>query len=152
MDEFVPKGEPGSCDAFLIIRPFMWRDLGLKGTQLLVFARIYGFCKGGGCFYESRAKTAEYLCVSERSVIRAIGDLSERDLIEEIDAPWHPDGFSTRSYRLGYRALMPEASFASDKKSPPDTQGHSATQKGDSLSSDGVKDWHLIKKADNKDF
>lgn len=152
MDDFEPEGATSPCDAFLITRPFMWRELGLKGTQLLVFARIYGFCKGGGCFYESRAKTAEYLCVSERSVIRAIGDLAERGLIEEIDAPWHPDGISTRSYRLGYRASMPKTSLAPDKKSPPDTDGQEATQRGDSTSSDGVKDWHLIKKTDNKDF
>lgn len=152
MDDFEPEGATGPCDAFLVIRPFMWRELGLKGTQLLVFARIYGFCKGGGCFYESRAKTADYLCVSERSVIRAIGDLAERGLIEEIDAPWHPDGISTRSYRLGYRAILPKSSFAHDKKSPPDINDQKAKQRGDSPSSDGVKNWHLIKKTDNKDF
>ena len=34
------SGERDDGDAFLIVRPFMWRELGLKGVQLLVFARV----------------------------------------------------------------------------------------------------------------
>ena len=44
------SGERDDGDAFLIVRPFMWRELGLKGVQLLVFARVYGFCAGGGIY------------------------------------------------------------------------------------------------------
>lgn len=56
---------PRDGDAFLVLHPFMWKELGLKGTTLLVFARIYGFCKDGGTFYESRRRTATYIGVSE---------------------------------------------------------------------------------------
>ena len=58
-------------DAFLILRLFMWKELGLRGTALLMFARIYGFCRDGGTLYKSRRRTASCLGVSERSVIRA---------------------------------------------------------------------------------
>lgn len=57
--------------AFLILCPLMWKELGLRGTALLMFARIYGFCRDGGALYKSRRRTASYLGVSERSVIRA---------------------------------------------------------------------------------
>lgn len=56
---------PRDGDAFLVLHPFMWKELGLKGTTLLVFARIYGFCKDGGTFYESRRRTATYIGVSD---------------------------------------------------------------------------------------
>ena len=51
-------GAPRGPDSFLVVHPFMWRALNLKGVELLVFARAYGFCKNGGTFYESRAGTA----------------------------------------------------------------------------------------------
>jgi len=86
------SGERDGGDAFLIVRRFMWRELGLKGVQLLVFARVYGFCAGGGSFYESRRSTAAYLGISERSVIRAVGELADGGLIVEEGPAWAPDG------------------------------------------------------------
>ena len=54
------------ADSFLVVHRFMWGRLGLSGTTLLVFARIYGFCSGGGEFYESKPNTAAFLGISER--------------------------------------------------------------------------------------
>ena len=34
-----------SDEAFIIVREFMTRGLGLTGLPLLVYARIYGFCE-----------------------------------------------------------------------------------------------------------
>lgn len=134
--------------AFLIVHPFMWRELGLKGVQLLVFARVYGFCKGGGSFYESRRNTAAYLGISERSVIRAIGELADDGLIAEDEFAWALDGCSTRTYRLGPAALP----LSDDKLAPPDTGRVNAATSSDNPSSDGVKSWHLISKKENKGF
>lgn len=135
-------------DAFLIVHPFMWRELGLKGTQLLVFARVYGFCKGGGEFYESRQRTAAYLGISERSVIRAMGELTDKGFIKETGANWLPDGFATRSYRIGDAV----ARLADDKMAPPDSCSGSRQSGGDSQSPDAVTSWHLISKEKNKGF
>lgn len=48
-------------ERFLKVYEFMISDLGLSGVQLLLFARIFGFSapEAEGCFYESRARTAE---------------------------------------------------------------------------------------------
>lgn len=135
-------------DAFLIIHPFMWRQLGLKGIQLLVFARVYGFCKGGGTFFESRHNTASYLGISERSVIRAIGELEEMGLLRETGGNWLPDGYATRSYVLGDAFARP----AHDKLSPPDKASSSLLSGDDEMSFEEVTDWHLISKEENKGF
>lgn len=70
-------------EGYLVVFPFMMRDLGLQGTELLVFARIYGFCRCGLEFFESRQKTADFLGTSKRSVINAVNSLVEKGLIEE---------------------------------------------------------------------
>lgn len=144
----VNGNESKSSDAFLIVHPFMWRQLGLKGTQLLVFARVYGFCKGGGTFFESRQRTARYLGISERSVIRAIGELVEKGLLVETGGNWLPDGFATRSYELAEAVLR----LTDDKLTPPDKTDAFLLSGDDGLSSEAVTGWHLISKEENKDF
>lgn len=136
-------------DAFLILHPFMWKELGLKGTTLLVFARIYGFCKDGGTFYESRKRTATYLGVSERSVIRAVSELEQRGLIAEAGSDWTRDGMTTRSYVLGHRAMR--TFCATDKLSSPDRLSASKHGGDDGMSSMGVPDWHLKSKEEYKE-
>lgn len=140
---------PRDGDAFLILHPFMWKELGLKGTVLLVFARIYGFCKDGGTFYESRKRTATYLSVSERSVIRAVSELEQRGLITETGGEWARDGMTTRSYVLGRRAMR--TSCASDKLSAPDRLSAFRQGRDDGMSPKGVPDWHLKSKEEYKE-
>ena len=60
---------------FVVAHRFMWRDYGLSGVTLLVYARIYGFCRDGGEFYESRAATADFLGTTPRTVTRAVDEL-----------------------------------------------------------------------------
>ena len=46
-------------ETFVLVRRWMWRDLNLAGVTLLVFARVWSFCrKGAGEFYESKPRTA----------------------------------------------------------------------------------------------
>lgn len=149
MHEKREPARPRDGDAFLILHPFMWRGLGLKGTSLLVFARIYGFCKDGGTFYESRKRTASYLGVSERSVIRAISELEQRGLIAEISGDWSRDGMTTRSYTIG--SLAKRTQCAPDKLSPPDKRPPDSHGGDDELSSEGVPDWHLKSKEEYKE-
>ena len=32
---------------FVVVHEFMWKDLGLAGVALLVYARVFGFCRHG---------------------------------------------------------------------------------------------------------
>lgn len=137
-------------DTFLILHPFMWRDLELRGNELLVFARVRGFCKNGGTFYESRARTADYLGISERSVIRSIGSLASKGLIIEMDRDRQPDPASTRRYTVPEHLLQDRASPAHDKPSPPDSTSSQQRGEGDELTPSGVTDWHLKRKSESK--
>ena len=68
---------------FVKVYRFMTEGMGLTGTSLLVYARIFGFCKDtGGSFWESRRGTAEFLGISERQVNRVIAGLESHGLIE----------------------------------------------------------------------
>lgn len=140
-----PDGEP-----FLILHPFMWQELGLRGTELLVFARVYGFCKSGGSYYESRRRTAAYLGLSERSVTRAMGSLVERGILVDLDPFASLDGVSTRSYALADDLAMRALSHANDNLSPPDSVSGIARETGEGLSDMGVPSWHLKSKCENK--
>ena len=78
-----PDESADQKEGYLVVFPFMMRELGLQGTELLVFARVYGFCRCGHEFFESRQKTADFLGASKRSVISAVNGLVEKGLIEE---------------------------------------------------------------------
>lgn len=78
----------------------MWKDLGLAGVPLLVYARIYGFCQRGGIFFESRKNTAEYLGVSERAVIKSLNKLVEEGLVIEVGKHVLRSGRKTKAFTL----------------------------------------------------
>lgn len=62
---------------------FMREELGLSGTELLLYALIHSFTKGkDGLCYSSRAKLADIVGVSERTVFRMINSLKEKGCIE----------------------------------------------------------------------
>lgn len=151
----MPQGSPNSKkprapDPFLVLYPFMWKDLGLKGVELLVFARVFGFCKRGGSFYESRARTAKYLGVSERSVTRAMGTLVEGNLIIDVDPLSSLDGVSTRTYLLSDWVIEVTRSCDPDNLSPPDNLTGDEEETGDEMSHEGVPGWHLKSKSESK--
>lgn len=127
------------ADSFLVVHRFMWERLGLSGTTLLVFARIYGFCSGGGEFYESKPNTAAFLGISERTVFRAVSELLECGLIEEKGARRARSG-ATKRYALTELALGP------DRLSPHGEESHDGT------SCQGVAACHPIRKSENKHY
>lgn len=136
---------------FLVIHEFMLKKLKLKGNTLLVFARIFGFCKGGGTFFESRAATAKFLGISERSVIRSVGELESCGLIVKVEgSDISPSG--TRCYVVGNIHATTGDRLSDDMKSPPDKLAPLEANRADRLSHQGLPDCHLISKSDNKDF
>ncbi len=86
-------------DGFVVVRRFMWKDLGLSGVTLMVYARICGFCESGAEFYDGRSSTAGLLGTTSRSVTRSINDLLELGFIEMTGYRKSSSGKVTRSYR-----------------------------------------------------
>jgi hypothetical protein len=107
------RAETPAEERFIVVYQFMWKSLGLSGVTLSVFARIYGFCRDGTSeFYESRAKTAEFLGTTARTVTRSVNELVSRGLVVQTGTRTSPSGNVTRSYRLG--------DAVHDMPSPPD--------------------------------
>lgn len=100
----------------------MVRDLGLKGVELLVFARIYGFCRCRLDFFESRQGTANFLGMTRRSVIKAMIGLVEKGLIVETGkSGGHPN--STKRYTVARRLLEPTACCSESGQPHPGAEG-----------------------------
>ena len=79
----------------------MTEGMGLRGCELLVYARIFGFCRHEGVeFYESKRGTARMLGISERQVHRAVSALEARGLIVELGEHVLPNKRITKRYGL----------------------------------------------------
>lgn len=73
-----------SAGEFATVYRFMTEGLGLRGSDLLVYARVFSFCQEeGSTYFESAESCAEFLNMSERQVRRSLGNLVSRDLIAE---------------------------------------------------------------------
>lgn len=91
-------------EAFIIVREFMTRGLGLTGLPLLVYARIYGFCESGSPYFESKAHLGKILGVDTRSVVRAVRKLEEVGLVFEVGRQELSKGRETKVYRIDFEA------------------------------------------------
>ena len=77
-----------SAGEFATVYRFMTEGLGLRGSDLLVYARVFSFCQEEtGAYFESAESCAEFLNMSERQVRRSLGSLASRGLIVEVDCP-----------------------------------------------------------------
>ena len=85
--------------SYVKVYDFMAKELGLKGTELMLYARIFGFNQAGKTFYESRAGTAEFFGCTPRAVASAAANLVARGLIEEVEPIPEARGLHTRCYR-----------------------------------------------------
>lgn len=94
-------GRNGKAAEYVKVYRFMTEGMGLTGTALLVYARIFGFCKEtGGSFWESRRGTAEFLGMSVRQVNRDI-KLLERDGLISCAGEWKlANGRITKRYEV----------------------------------------------------
>ena len=91
----------GKAAEYVKVYRFMTEGMGLTGTLLLVYARIFGFCKEtGGSFWESKRGTAEFLGISVRQVNRDIKQLEADGLIEAIGEWRLPNGRISKRYEV----------------------------------------------------
>ena len=138
---------------FVTVYDFMGADLGLKGAELLVYARIFGFARYGKPFFESKQSTAEFFGLTRRAVFDATRRLKERGLIEETAPCEEAARIGSRCYRpcggalgrLGIRLAGCEEPAYEDS-SPPGARGC------EGLSPSGVNGLHPIRKRDNRHF
>ena len=144
-------------DGFVVIHEFMWKDLGLSGVALLVFARVFGFCRhGSGDFYESKARTAAFFEVNERTVFRAMKERIERGLLVEVGTYELGSGRKTKAYRVCQAAIpdhvrQPGETPWVGQQPPGETPEGNAPPSG-KLPAFHLADCHPIQKKDNKAF
>lgn len=142
---------------FVVVHEFMWKDLGLAGVALLVYARVFGFCRhGSGDFYESKAKTAAFFGINERTVFRAMKELIERDLLVEVGTYELGNGRRTKAYRVRQAAIP--AYLRQSGEAPWENAPISGEATDEPRSTSGVMSasdmakCHPIHKKDNKAF
>ncbi|WP_460997854.1 hypothetical protein [Trueperella pyogenes] len=69
-----------------------------------LFARIYGFCRNDTSeLYESRAKTAEFLGTTARTVTRSVNEPVSRGFVVQTGARTSPSEAVTRELPPGRR-------------------------------------------------
>jgi predicted transcriptional regulator len=75
-----------SAGEFATVYRFMTEGLGLRGSDLLVYARVFSSCEEEtGTHFESAESCAVFLNMSERQVRRSLVSLASRGLIVEAD-------------------------------------------------------------------
>ena len=86
---------------FVKVYRFMTEGMGLLGTELLVYARVFSFYKQtGGEFWESKRGIAEFLGISERQAHRSFRSLVEKGLLLEVGERSLPNGRITKRYEV----------------------------------------------------
>ncbi len=148
-----------SDDAFIIVREFMTRGLGLSGLPLLVYARIYGFCGSGSPYYESKAHLGKILGADTRSIVRAVRKLEEAGLVFEVGRQELSKGRETKIYRIDFAAVRraKEAVGAIEPSAPGETPTDDLGGRSGSLTHDWtprrpLASCQLIPKTENKDY
>lgn len=155
---------------FVTVYDFMGQRLHLKGAELMVYARIFGFHQAGRSFYESKSSTAAFFGISDRAVFDAISRLKDKGLIEEIEPCREAVEIGSKCYRPSYRPLLeigvtanaPEEA-ADAEVSHPEESAHAARRAYEGTSwptptpseeaaGAHMNEVHPISKTDNKFF
>lgn len=91
--------------SFVTVWDFMGQELGLKGVDLVVYARIFGFHQAGRDYYEGKHSAAAFFGVSDRAVFDAVTRLKAKGLIEETDPCAEAVRIGSKCYRPAYGPL-----------------------------------------------
>ena len=88
----------GTID-YIVVKSWMVSELKLSGSDLLIFAIIYGFSQDErSAFYGSFNTISNTIGVSKRTVIRSIDGLEKKGFITKVDVK--KDGISSNGYRV----------------------------------------------------
>lgn len=156
--------------SFVTVWDFMGQKLGLKGTDLVVYARIFGFHQTGREYFESKHSAAVFFGVSDRAIFDAVARLKARELIEEMDPCAEAIEIGSKCYRPTYGPLAEVGVLPRGYEEPADAEaaspeGSSTTGWGASAETAGsdaaspeegseppMQDVHPISKSNNKYF
>ncbi|WP_418243023.1 hypothetical protein [Ellagibacter isourolithinifaciens] len=86
--------------SFVVVHEFMAKGLGLKGDDLIVYARIFDFTNAGKPYFESKAGSAGFCGISKRAAFSVVPRLKARGLIEEVEP-------CDEAKRIGSRCYIP---------------------------------------------
>lgn len=71
-------------ESYFCVQSWMVTELKLKGTELIIYAIIYGFSQDGKSYYSGSASyLAEFAGVTTRAVFNILGKLCERNLLRK---------------------------------------------------------------------
>ena len=143
----VRPGRPAfdlSGRSFVTVWDFMGQELGLKGVDLVVYARIFGFHQADRDYYERLIEEtdpcAEAVRIGSKCYRPAYGPLAEARVLPTgsegtADAASSPHGESSGAWRgASEEAADPEAACSEEPAEPP------------------LRDVHPISKTDNRFF
>lgn len=69
--------------SYLVLKSFMRTEMGLKGSELMAYALVFGFSQDGESWFTgSRAYVAEWLGVSKKTVTTTMASLVEKGFVE----------------------------------------------------------------------
>ena len=102
--------------SYIVVLPWMMRELGLSGNALLCYALVYGYSQGGqGGYFGSRTALAEALNISRRTAT---------DVLDRLEAAGHVAKQSIVIDGVGrclYRAVVPKVAEEKPAKDLPRT-------------------------------
>ena len=73
--------------SFVIVHEFMAKGLGLKGNDLIVYARIFGFANAGKPYFESKAGSAGFCGISKRAAFSVVSRRIQRISMRKHSSP-----------------------------------------------------------------
>lgn len=156
--------------SFVVVHEFMAKGLGLKGNDLIVYARIFGFANAGKPYFESKAGSAGFCGISKRAAFSVVSRLKARGLIEEVEPCEEAKKIGSRCYIPAREPLAALGiTFMTDEEAayaPSDTGEEPAlplsaagedfssprASSDEELSSGSLKKLHPIAKTENSYF
>lgn len=72
-------------ESYVVLRPFMVEELGLKGSELVAYALIYGFSQDGESWFTGSAQyVADWCGITRRNAIDVLQKLTGKGLVEKV--------------------------------------------------------------------
>nr|UWG25638.1 MAG: Replication initiator protein A (RepA) N-terminus [Bacteriophage sp.] len=72
-------------ESYVVLRPFMVEELGLKGSELVAYALIYGFSQDGESWFTGSAQyVADWCGTTRRNAINVLQKLTDKGLVEKV--------------------------------------------------------------------
>ena len=72
-------------ESYVVLRPFMVEELGLKGSELVAYALIYGFSQDGESWFTGSAQyVADWCGIARRNAINVLQKLTDKGLVEKV--------------------------------------------------------------------